>query len=114
MPSPTIGATPSWRAWAALCALSPWRRAPITFTEDADIANNRSEESSASYKKFDIVVLSGGVHLVVVDIAPSGRLSMLRTKSIDFSICMLGKIEHVLDSVERVTLLPGIRGHFWL
>lgn len=81
---------------------------PVSFGGEADIKSFQSSDSTASYQKRDIVVPGGGVHLVVVDLKPGGESAMHRTKSIDFSICVMGEIDHELDSGEKVTLLPGV------
>jgi hypothetical protein len=81
---------------------------PVDFTNEADIKNYRSDDSTASVKKSDIVVPGGGAHLVTFDLGPGAESAFHRTESIDFSICVIGEIEHELDSGEKVTLLPGV------
>lgn len=81
---------------------------PAYFSNEADIKNYRSDGSTASYKMRNIVVPGGGVNLVVFDLAPGGESALHRTKSIDFSICVIGEVEHELDSGQKVTLLPGV------
>ena len=82
---------------------------PVNFADEEDIKKYLSKDSTASFKKHDIVVPGGGVHLAVFDLGPGAESGMHRTKSIDFSICVVGEIEHELDSGEKVTLLPGVR-----
>ena len=82
---------------------------PANLTNDADLKAYMSEEGNTSYTKRDIVVPGGGADLVVVDIAPGGMSGMHHTVSIDFSICVIGEIEHELDSGQKVKLLPGVR-----
>lgn len=62
----------------------------------------------ASFTERSIVV-KPGANLVVVDLEPGGMSMMHRTVSIDFSICVIGEIDHELDSGEKVRLLPGVR-----
>ena len=81
---------------------------PVSFGNEADIENYKSDESPASYRRRDIVIPGGGVHLVVADLEPGGESPLHRTVSIDFSICVLGEIDHELDSGESVKLLPGV------
>jgi hypothetical protein len=81
---------------------------PANLTHDADMKAYKSEEGVTSYTKRDIVIPGGGANLVVVDIAPGGASPMHHTVSIDFSICVIGEIEHELDSGEKVKLLPGV------
>lgn len=86
---------------------------PAIFTDEADVKNYKGSDSTASYRKRDIVIPGGGVHLVVVDIDPEGESPMHRTVSIDFSICVVGEIHHELDGGETVKLLPGV-SNSWL
>jgi hypothetical protein len=81
---------------------------PANLTNDADLKAYRSEDGNASHTKRDIVVPDGGANLVVVDIAPGGSSGMHHTVSIDFSICVIGEIEHELDSGEKVLLKAGV------
>jgi len=65
-------------------------------------------ESMTSFKDQNIVGPSpSGANCLVVDLEPGGMSQLHRTVSIDFSICVIGTIEHELDSGERVTLRPG-------
>jgi hypothetical protein len=81
---------------------------PAVMKDDADIDKYKNDRGSASFRKRDIVIPGGGVHLVVMDLAPGGESAFHRTKSVDFSICVMGEIEHTLDSGEKVRLLPGV------
>jgi hypothetical protein len=82
---------------------------PVVMKDDADLKAFWGEDSPASHTKRDIVVPGNdGAHLVVVDLAPGGESSMHHTVSIDFSICVVGEIEHELDSGEKVRLFPGV------
>lgn len=83
-------------------------KVPVNFQDEADIKNYRGTKSTASYRERHIVVPGGGVNLVVCDLSPGGESALHQTKSIDFSICVVGQIDHELDSGERVTLLPGV------
>ena len=81
---------------------------PAKLGDDADLKAFKSDTDPASHTKRDIVVPGGGANLCVVDIAPGGASGMHHTISIDFSICVIGEIEHELDSGEKVKLLPGV------
>lgn len=82
---------------------------PANLSNGADLKAYLSKDGITSYTQRDIVVPSDtGANLVVVDIAPGGFSQMHRTVSIDFSICVIGEIEHELDSGEKVKLLPGV------
>ncbi|KPI40978.1 uncharacterized protein AB675_10904 [Cyphellophora attinorum] len=80
---------------------------PAIMENDVDVRNYSGTSSEASFNRPDIVIPTGGVNVVVLDIAPSGDSHMHRTQSIDFSICVIGEIEHELDGGEKVTLKPG-------
>ncbi|KAK4495284.1 hypothetical protein PRZ48_013614 [Zasmidium cellare] len=79
---------------------------PANLKDDADIKAYRAEQGVASHTERSIVV-KPGANLVVVDLEPGGMSMMHRTVSIDFSICVVGEIDHELDSGEKVRLLPG-------
>ena len=81
---------------------------PAQLKDDADLNAYSGEDSPTSHSKRDIVVPGNGANLVVVDMAPGGQSAMHHTVSIDFSICVMGEIEHELDSGEKVKLLPGV------
>ena len=81
---------------------------PAQMKDDADLKAYRSDEGNTSHTKRDIVVPGNGANLVVVDLAPGRESAMHHTVSIDFSICVMGEIEHELDSGEKVKLLPGV------
>ncbi|KAK5699373.1 hypothetical protein LTR17_023303 [Elasticomyces elasticus] len=79
---------------------------PANLENDADVEAYKGEEGRTSYMRPDIVV-SPGANLVVVDLKPGGVSAMHRTVSIDFSICVIGEIDHELDGGEKVRLQPG-------
>ena len=81
---------------------------PAQMKDDADLKAYRADDGLTSHTKRDIVVPGNGANLVVVDLAPAGESGMHHTVSIDFSICVMGEIEHELDSGEKVKLLPGV------
>ena len=79
--------------------------------DDADVAEYLSTDPhvSTSYLRREIVQGNGtGANLLVVDIAPGGESQMHRTVSLDFSVCVAGRIWCELDSGERVELGPGV------
>ena len=86
---------------------------PAQLRDDADLKAYRADEGVTSYSKRDIVVPGNGANVVVVDIAPGGVSGMHHTVSIDFSICVMGEIEHELDSGQKVKLLPGVSFMMW-
>lgn len=81
---------------------------PANLAGDADLKAYMSEDGPTSVTKRDIVIPGGGANLVVVDLAPGGESGMHHTVSIDFSICVIGQIDHELDSGQKVRLLPGV------
>ena len=56
------------------------------------------------------IVISTGAVLRVVDMAPGHVSPMHRTVSIDFSVCLEGEVEMILDSGESKTLRRGDLG----
>ncbi|KAK5704168.1 hypothetical protein LTR97_003181 [Elasticomyces elasticus] len=81
---------------------------PADLENDADVKAYKSEEGRTSYMREAIVVPGPGANLVVVDLKPGGVSAMHRTVSIDFSICVIGEIDHELDGGEKVRLQPGV------
>ncbi|KAL4807433.1 hypothetical protein BDV18DRAFT_159650 [Aspergillus unguis] len=80
---------------------------PANLAGDADIAAYTHNEGTVSHTRSEIVLPGTGAHLAVVDIQPGGQSWMHRTVSIDFSICVIGTIDHELDSGQVVRLGPG-------
>ncbi|KAK4955024.1 hypothetical protein LTR10_007216 [Elasticomyces elasticus] len=104
---------------------------PANLENDADMKAYKGEEGRTSWLRNDIVI-TPGANLVVVDLKPGGVSAMRRfvelvlmvhrltiraaedrTVSIDFSICVIGEIDHELDGGEKVRLQPGV-GTPWL
>lgn len=83
---------------------------PVVLKGDADIVAFESPNGAASGSKNDIVVKPNGANVAVVDLSPGGMSTMHQTVSIDFSICVVGTIDHELDSGEVVRLKPGVSG----
>jgi hypothetical protein len=83
---------------------------PAKLADDADIKAYKADSGPASYAGTNIVV-TPGANLVVVDLKPGACTGMHRTVSIDFSICVIGEIEHELDSGATVRLLPGVSAY---
>ena len=82
---------------------------PAVLQDEADIdAYKAGDSSSTSYKRREIVPPQPGANLLVVDIEPGGISMMHRTLSVDFSICVIGEIDHELDGGEKVRLYPGV------
>ncbi|TKA69730.1 hypothetical protein B0A55_05278 [Friedmanniomyces simplex] len=90
---------------------------PANLTHDVDLKAYTAESGPTSYRRSEIVIPSppggggggggGGANLVVVDLKPGGVSAMHRTASVDFSVCVVGEVEHELDGGQKVRLLPG-------
>ncbi|KAK5115706.1 hypothetical protein LTR62_000795 [Meristemomyces frigidus] len=81
---------------------------PADLAHDADVKAYRAESGITSYTQQEIVVPSAsGANLLVIDLKPGASSAMHRTVSIDFSICVIGEIDHELDGGEKVRLRPG-------
>ena len=85
---------------------------PANLTNEADIKAYRAEEGPTSYTRREIVNPEPGANLLVIDLEPGAVSAMHRTVSIDFSICVLGEIDHELDGGEKVRLNPGVSSGF--
>ncbi|KAK3052191.1 hypothetical protein LTR09_006783 [Extremus antarcticus] len=80
---------------------------PANLTNDEDVKAYRAEEGATSYTRREIVNPEPGANLLVIDLAPGAISAMHRTVSIDFSICVIGTIDHEVDSGDKVRLYPG-------
>ena len=81
---------------------------PADLANDKDIQGYRAQDGPTSYTQRNIVPTQAGANLLLVDLAPGAVSPMHRTVSIDFSICVIGEIDHELDSGEKVRLYPGV------
>ena len=82
---------------------------PVTMTDNVDLSAYLATNTETSYSRPEIVQGNGtGVNLVVVDLGPGGESQMHQTVSIDYSICIFGRIVSELDSGQRVELGPGV------
>ena len=81
---------------------------PAELTDEADIKAYKAETGPTSYRGRGIVNTEPGANLLVVDLLPGQSSAMHQTISIDFSICVVGEIDHELDGGEKVRLLPGV------
>jgi quercetin dioxygenase-like cupin family protein len=79
---------------------------PAKLENNADMKAYLGNEGVTSWTNPNIVTPSGA-NLIVVDLAPGGMSGMHRTVSIDFSVCVLGEIDHELDGGQNVRLRPG-------
>ncbi|OQV07132.1 Cupin domain-containing protein [Cladophialophora immunda] len=79
---------------------------PAKLENDEDVKAYLGKEGPTSWTSPSIVT-PAGVNLLIVDLAPGGTSVMHRTVSIDFSVCVIGEIEHELDGGEKVLLRPG-------
>ncbi|KAK3670656.1 hypothetical protein LTR78_009491 [Recurvomyces mirabilis] len=83
---------------------------PANLTDDADIKAYEADSGPASHKNPSIVSESDsgtGANLLVIDLKPGAVSAMHRTVSLDFSMCVIGEIDHELDGGEKVRLHPG-------
>jgi len=83
---------------------------PAKLAGDADVNAYLSADASGptSHKRGEIVPPVPGANLLVVDLVPGGMSMMHQTVSIDYSICVIGQIDHELDGGETVRLQPGV------
>ena len=81
---------------------------PANLTAGADIKAYRAEDGPTSYQGREIVPTQPGANLLVIDLEPGAVSAMHRTVSIDFSVCVIGEIDHELDGGEKVRLYPGV------
>jgi quercetin dioxygenase-like cupin family protein len=81
---------------------------PAHLADDADLAAYRAEDGVTSHRRRDTVLPQPGANLVVVDLEPGAVSEMHRTVSVDFSVCVVGEIDHELDGGETVRLFPGV------
>lgn len=81
---------------------------PVNLQDDTDVNIFKASSGQASYTTPDIVVAPQGANLSIVELEPGGSSTMHQTKSIDFSICVSGVIDHELDGGETVRLNPGV------
>lgn len=81
---------------------------PANLADDADLKAYRAEEGPSSFTRREIVNPEPGANLLVIDLEPGASSAMHQTVSIDFSICVMGEIDHELDSGDKVRLYPGV------
>ncbi|ETI25860.1 hypothetical protein G647_02637 [Cladophialophora carrionii CBS 160.54] len=79
---------------------------PSKLENDEDLKAYLGKEGPASWTSPNIVT-PGGANLLIVDLSPGGKSFMHQTVSIDFSVCVVGEIDHELDNGEKVRLRPG-------
>ena len=105
-PDQVFNATPGFGGLARSFSVGS---VPAKLANDADIKAYRAEEGSTSYKRREIVNTEiSGANCLVIDLEPGAVSAMHRTVSIDFSICVIGEIDHELDGGEKVRLHPGV------
>ncbi|KPI40416.1 uncharacterized protein AB675_7433 [Cyphellophora attinorum] len=78
---------------------------PAQLQGEEDIKAYESDQGVASHKSVDIV--GPGANLSVVNLAPGAESPMHKTPSLDFSVCVAGVVDHILDSGESIRLYPG-------
>lgn len=82
---------------------------PATLTDNVDVSAYLSKTGENSHLRRAIVQPNGqGVNLLIVDIAPGGKGQMHRTVTVDFAICVMGRIGMILDSEVEVELKPSV------
>lgn len=79
---------------------------PAHLEYDADMKAYLGNDGITSWTAPSIVTPSGA-NLLVVDLEPGGMSRMHQTVSIDFSVCVIGEIDHELDGGQKVRLRPG-------
>lgn len=80
---------------------------PADLSDDNDLKTFEGLTEATSHRRREIFI-PNGANLNVVDIRPGGFSVMHQTSSVDFSICVLGTIDHELDSGQVVRLRPGV------
>ncbi|KAK5055943.1 hypothetical protein LTR84_012493 [Exophiala bonariae] len=80
---------------------------PYELADGVDIKAYTEPDKPTSWNSSTIVT-PNGVNFIIVDLQPGGASFMHQTVSIDYSVVVLGEIEHVLDSGDTVTLKPGV------
>jgi quercetin dioxygenase-like cupin family protein len=81
---------------------------PAILKNDQDVKDYTSKTSTAGFSKRDIVIPGGGANVILMDFEPGYESPMHRTVSIDFSICVVGVLECVLDSGQTARLEAGV------
>jgi hypothetical protein len=88
---------------------------PAILKDTADVKaylNPDGRASKASFNNPFIVMPESGACLNVVELKPGGVTRMHQTESVDFSICVGGRLEMELDGGEKVELGPGVSVEF--
>lgn len=80
---------------------------PYKLADSADIKAYTEPDNATSWNS-PAIVTPNGINLMVVDLEPGGTSFMHQTVSIDFSVVVLGEIEHEVDSGDIVILKPGV------
>lgn len=91
---------------------------PVQLGDEEDLRLFKSEDEITSYtraKEFGMPTPAGdhstrrtaGVNVNLIDLIPGAIGHWHRTLSFDITICLMGEIDHELDSGEKVRLLPG-------
>ena len=82
---------------------------PANLTDDVDVSAYLSETGETSLLRREIAQPNGkGVNLLIVDFNPGGEGQMHRTVTVDFSICVMGKIKMVLVGGAEIELKPSV------
>jgi hypothetical protein len=87
-------------------------KVPVQLENESDLKaylSDDKEKNVASHLNTQLTIQDGGANLVVVNFAPGGISKMHKTVSIDFSICVEGRIQIEMDSGEKIELGPGVR-----
>ncbi len=82
---------------------------PANLTHDVDVSTYLSKASETSHLRREIAQPNGkGINLLIVDLAPGGQGQMHRTVTIDFTICVMGRIKMFLERGEEIVLEPSV------
>lgn len=114
-PELVYGGIPGFGQVARLYATSSL---PVRLGDEEDVRAFQRTDSITSYTRArdfampatdhnDITGPVAGVNINVLDLAPAAQGHWHKTLSFDISICVMGEIDHELDSGQIVRLLPG-------
>ena len=82
---------------------------PANLADDVDVSAYLSKTAETSLLRREIAQPNGkGVNLIIVDLKPGGEGQMHRTVTVDFSICVMGRIKMVLEHGDEVQLNPSV------
>ncbi|KAF2642410.1 hypothetical protein P280DRAFT_447772 [Massarina eburnea CBS 473.64] len=83
---------------------------PAHLTNNVDVTSYLSSSSSSPTTHTTPTIVTptpSGSNLLIVDLAPGGMSHMHRTVTLDYSICVIGRIKMEMDGGAFVELGPG-------